>query len=279
MNGINLGKKLKTFIKTYIKIKNIEDSYFIRYNFIYKNYLRIFKKYSFSPHPPKKVKWINTTLKSIEEIINAIKILKEAGLPLNKRVIEKNWDSLIALNLILRNSDTSANILDAGGTESSLILHWLYQFGYLNLKCINLIFKERKRKGLIDFIPGDLTKTHFPNNYFDIITCISVIEHGIDEDHFFTEMNRILKKKGLIIISTDYWETKIETRNKFAYNKPVFVYDEEAIKILIRKAIQKGFKIYGPAIDLACQNKVVSWIRFNLKFTFLIFCLQKVKEI
>ena len=51
----------------------------------------------------------------------------------------------------------------------------------------------------------DLEKTGFQNNTFDFVTSLSVIEHGINIENYFKEMNRILKKEGLLLTSTDYW--------------------------------------------------------------------------
>jgi len=273
--------KLKRFL---LKIEEIYEKYIIKlerghllkHHFIYKNYLRLLKGFKFPPPIPKKVLWMNTTLKTKEEVDLAIEIIKNLKLNLNSNVLEKNWDSLIALNIILQNTDINAVILDAGGNINSLILFWLYQFGYCNLKCLNLIFERKEKRGKIEFIPGDLTNTDFPDNFFDVITCISVIEHGVNENKYLEEMNRILKLGGLLITSTDYWESKLDLKNKFAYNNPGFIYDKESIKSLLNKAYHKGFELYGPDIDLSCQNKTVHWKRMNLKFTFLIFCLKKI---
>lgn len=256
-------------------IIKLERGHLLKHHFIYKHYLRLLKGFKFPPPMPKKVLWRNTTLKNKEEVDHAIEIIKNLKLNLNSNILEKNWDSLIALNIILQNTDRDAMILDAGGQLTSLILHWLYQYGYINLKCLNLIFENEFKRGKIEFIPGDLTNTEFPDNYFDVITCISVIEHGVDEEKYFKEMHRILKKGGLLITSTDYWEQKLDTYDKIAYNNPVFVCDKDFIKSLLKKAYNKGFKLYGPDIDLSCQEKVVNWKRFGLEFTFLIFCLQK----
>ena len=272
--------KLERFL---LKIEEIYEKYIIKlerghllkHHFIYKNYLRLLKGFKFPPPTPKKVLWMNTTLKTKEEVVLAIEIIKNLKLNLNSNILEKNWDSLIALNIILQNTDINAVILDAGGQINSLILLWLYQFGYCNLKCLNLVFKKESKRGKIEFIPGDLTNTDFPDNFFDVITCISVVEHGVNEEKYFKEMHRILKKGGLLITSTDYWESKLDKIIKFAYNNPVFVYDKESIQRLLKKAYNKGFRLLGPEIDLSCQDKVVHWTRLGLKFTFLIFCLQK----
>lgn len=269
----HVNAKLKYLNQKYLI--RLERNYFLKYNFLYRNYLRLVKGFKFSPKIPPKFSRINTTLKSKEEINLALKTIEKSRLNPHNTVIEKNWDSLIALNILLRNSDNKAAILDAGGEIDSLILSWLYQFGYNNLKCLNLVFKKKEKRGDIEFIPGDLTKTPFSDNFFDAVLCLSVIEHGVDEDKFFEEMNRILKKGGLLITSTDYWETKLEIIKKIAYNHPVYVYDKNSVKRLLDKAYSKGFKLFGSEIDLNCKDKVVHWKRIGLKFTFLIFCLQK----
>ena len=143
------------------------------------------------------------------------------------------------------------------------------------LKCLNLTFNKRIKRGDIEFIPGDLTKTPFPNNHFDAITCISVIEHGVDEIKYFKEMYRILKKGGLLITSMDYWENEIDRISGLAYNNPIYMYNKNSIRNLLEKALKQGFILFGPDVDLNCQNKVVKWEKFNLDFTFLIFSLQK----
>lgn len=269
----SLTSKIETFYENYLA--RIEKGYLLKYHFIYKNYLRLVKGFRFSSNIPNKIPWMNTTLKNREAVNLAIKVIKTSKLNLHPNVPEKNWDSLIALNIITQNINKSAVILDAGGEKTSLIIFWLYQLGYFNLKCVNLTFKNRIKRGDIEFIPGDLIKTPFPNNYFDIVTCISVIEHGVDEVKYFEEMNRILKKGGLLITSTDYWESKIETGGKLAYNNPISIYDKDSVKKLLNNAFKSNFRLYGPEIDLSCQDKVVNWKMFNLEFTFLIFCLQK----
>ena len=253
----------------------IERGFFLQYNFFYKNYLRVIKGFKFNPLIPKNVEWRNTTLKTKDEVDFAIRKLNNSKLNPHPNVPEKNWDSLIALNLILQNNDSSARILDAGGEINSLILSWLYQFGYMNLNCLNLTFKKKSKRGNIEYFPGDLTNTIFPDDYFDIITCLSVIEHGVNEDIYFEEMHRILKKGGLLITSTDYWESKIDTHNYYAYGNPIYVYNKNSIKNLLKIAYDNGFKLFSSEIDYKCQNKVVNWKKFNLNFTFIIFCLQK----
>ncbi len=266
--------KMRSLLKAYLK--RFKINLLLKNPFIYKRYLKYFKGLKFAPKPLTKVPWSNTTLKSREDVELALKIIKNSNLNSHSDV-EKNWDSLIALKTILQNSSPSSRILDAGGDFSSIILNWLYQFNYKHLSALNLIFKKRIRKGNIEYIPGDLTKSRFPDNYFDIITCLSVIEHGVDGDEYFREMNRILKPSGLLITSTDYWISKIDTKELIAYNNPIYIFDKNSIEILLEKAKNYGFRVFGNNVKLTCQEKVVYWKKFNLSYTFLIFCLKKIK--
>ena len=54
----------------------------------------------------------------------------------------------------------------------------------------------------------DLEKTNFNDNMFDFYIVV-VIEHGVNIQNYFKEMNRILKKDGILLTSTDYWPDKI----------------------------------------------------------------------
>jgi ubiquinone/menaquinone biosynthesis C-methylase UbiE len=64
-----------------------------------------------------------------------------------------------------------------------------------NLKAINGSLKSFYIKtGNLD------TKLSFKDNFFDTITCIAVLEHIFDPFFGIKEINRLLKKKGLVII-------------------------------------------------------------------------------
>jgi len=62
---------------------------------------------------------------------------------------------------------------------------------------------KAKQKGLI-VIKTDLNKTlPFKNNSFDVIHANQVIEHLFDTSMFLSELYRITKKNGYVIISTE----------------------------------------------------------------------------
>lgn len=58
-----------------------------------------------------------------------------------------------------------------------------------------------KKLGL-DIFLGELEEASYPDEYFDVIICRDTIEHIQDPCGLLNEANRILRKKGLIFIST-----------------------------------------------------------------------------
>ncbi len=82
-------------------------------------------------------------------------------------------------------------------------------YGYRKLYGINLVFDRTFRRGPITYEYGDITQTDYAAESFDAITSLSVVEHGVNLEAYFREMWRILKPGGMLITSTDYWQTSI----------------------------------------------------------------------
>tara|TARA_E500000178_G_scaffold338394_1_gene378707 strand:+ start:22 stop:663 length:642 start_codon:yes stop_codon:yes gene_type:complete len=53
-------------------------------------------------------------------------------------------------------------------------------------------------------IVGDISKTNFKNEQFDVVLLIEVIEYLNDPSKVFLEINRILKKNGQLIITVPF---------------------------------------------------------------------------
>src|SRR5688572_10041299 len=76
--------------------------------------------------------WVNTPLKTRAQADAARQAIVDAGLHPH-RDDPKNWDALVALGLILDRVPRSRRILDAGSTQYSRLLPWLYLYGYRRL--------------------------------------------------------------------------------------------------------------------------------------------------
>ncbi|MDD4994894.1 MAG: class I SAM-dependent methyltransferase [Patescibacteria group bacterium] len=47
---------------------------------------------------------------------------------------------------------------------------------------------------------GDITNIQFPDNFFDVVICLDVLEHVSDDNKAISELKRVVKKEGIIII-------------------------------------------------------------------------------
>jgi SAM-dependent methyltransferase len=215
----------------------------------------------------------NGVLKSRAEWQDALSRAKADRLPLH-RGDEKNWDHLAAVFAILGSTTTSARVLDAGAEFYSNVLPTLFVYGYRNLYGINLSFTEEARRGPIRYLPGDITRTDFLDNYFDAVTCMSVIEHGVPLEGYFREMYRVLKPGGLLITSTDYYPTAVDTQGKTAHGAAIKIFTKAEIEQILRLAMETGFESTGE-VDLECNERPVQWKQFGLEYSFVIFTLRK----
>ncbi|MBW2991819.1 class I SAM-dependent methyltransferase, partial [Candidatus Woesearchaeota archaeon] len=59
---------------------------------------------------------------------------------------------------------------------------------------------SKKHYGL-DITPGDIFTKKYPDNYFDVVTLWDVLEHVPSPSKVLFECNRILKKKGLLVVN------------------------------------------------------------------------------
>jgi SAM-dependent methyltransferase len=219
-------------------------------------------------------RWHNAVLKTRQELDEAVKQVKRLGLPI---VADrpKNWDTLAALDCILSNTSRKSRVLDAGAETYSRVLPWLSLYGYEKLDGINIVFTERKRLGPITYRHGDITSTDYQGETFDAIACLSVIEHGVDLAAYFKEAARILKPGGVLVTSTDYWQSPVDTRDQQRYGSPVRIFTTDQIREAIDLAAQCGFGLTAE-IDFACEAKVVYSKEVDLEYTFIIFTMRKL---
>ena len=217
--------------------------------------------------------WMNSVLQGRAQIEAATEEVKRLRLPPCPD-ITKNWDTLAAVREVLQRTSKEARVLDAGAEMYSRFLPWLYLYGYRNLCGNNLAFQTTRRRGPIVYEPGDVTAMRFAANSFDAIVCLSVVEHGVNLDSYFKEMSRVLEPGGLLVTSTDYFETPTDTRGQHAYGVPVHVFDKTEILAAVATAQRHGLKLTGP-LDLSSRDRVVRWDQVGLDYTFAVFSMIK----
>lgn len=120
-----------------------------------------------------------------------------------------NWSRIWEYPFAILNSEISSKlkVLDAGCAGSPLLSYFLkHRCETYGIDLVNC----PPRSGL-HFQKADIRKLPFPENFFDRVFCISVLEHiwkipekiGDDPMIAIKELMRILKPGGLLIITTD----------------------------------------------------------------------------
>lgn len=135
----------------------------------------------------------------------------------------------------------------------------------------------------VNLVTCDATQLPYADNYFDIVTSISVIEHIPDDGDSLAikEMWRVLKPGGKIIITVpcmiehfDEWRAldvyglgHLKEDNKYFFQR---FYDSKTIKTRLFDAIgihPKQIQVYGEKQAGTFSSYEQRWIKFGLKET------------
>jgi 2-polyprenyl-3-methyl-5-hydroxy-6-metoxy-1,4-benzoquinol methylase len=114
----------------------------------------------------------------------------------------------------------------------------------------------------------EIIKAKYPKEHFDLITMNHVFEHIGKPNETIKEIQKILKKKGILIIgipNTNSISKKIFGKNWLALDVPrhLFNYSDKNIKFLLEK---NGFKILKIRYNSRPTQFVVSlYLLFNIK--------------
>ncbi len=186
-----------------------------------------------------------------------------------ERIIEIPW--------ALSQYNSEKRVLEVGGSHAEQeYIRELKRLRIPALHCIDISEKDAP-----DFIKrtADIRDSGFPDSYFNMILCISTIEHiGMDNTKYYSpakeiqntenlspdahailEMWRILKKDGKLIITVPFGKL---------YNYGWFKhYDSESFSRLIGfikyKALIKEFFIYTPEGWNVCEESVLKDILYQ----------------
>lgn len=117
----------------------------------------------------------------------------------NEKYINK-----LCVNYSLEKKDIT--VLDVGCGDGSMTRKFLTDISLSHTVQVYGIDREKicKNKDII-YKEGDLEAEEFPypEDFFDIVISNQVIEHLLNKDHFLSECFRVLRKDGLVIVSTE----------------------------------------------------------------------------
>lgn len=237
-------------------------------------------------------------LKNWLEIGESVNSLVAAELPLHNTPAKcwdfKNIKEMFAEKL----PDKNSIIVDLGCGPSHngcVTLEFLLSLGYRNLTGIDIHIPAYTRLAAAirgwkkehtfkpyRMVTSDITATKLKDGTVDGAILLSVVEHGVNLKRLFAELKRVMKKGGMVYLSTDYWERPIglDPGMKAASGAqcntalPWTIFDKMSIRKMIEVAGENGFKpIGGPDIP-PCTDRPVYW--HGVYYTFIAMFFEKV---
>lgn len=182
----------------------------------------------------------------------------------------KSWDVLKTVHFIEMNVPISASILDLGAFASELpcILHRL---NYSNVVGVDLNpdIRNMPYANSVRYEVADFMHTPFTNESFDVITAISVIEHGYNAQALLREVSRLLRPGGYFVASFDYWPEKIKSDGILIFGMDWRIFSEQEVRSFIQEAREYGLMLLGN-LDLESTERAISCAGRDYTFAWLV---------
>jgi SAM-dependent methyltransferase len=212
--------------------------------------------------------------------------MQREGLPLHETP-QKNFDRFLPREIVIE-MDKDAAIVDLG-CGRAYALSFLHALGFSNFRGIDLALDrwararqalvmlcERTLRPLYRLTRGDLTRTSLPSASQDVALSISTIEHGVNVQRFLAEAVRLLRSGGLLFVTTDHWENKIDTDGAQAFGLPWQIFSREQIIAPLNIARRFGLLPAESSEIPACEDKPVFWQ--GRRYTFVAMLFKKCES-
>ena len=182
----------------------------------------------------------------------------------------KSWDVALTLDFIDAHLPRDARILDMGAFCSEVPVA-LARMGFtgvhgvdLNPRVLAMPYADRVRYSV-----GDFMRTPFPDGSFDVLTSISVIEHGYDPERLFWEVGRLLRPGGYFVASFDYWPEKIDTGDTRFFDMSWLIFSRQDVDAMLAVAGRQGLRPAG-AMKPESGEAAVECLGFHYTFGWLV---------
>lgn len=152
-----------------------------------------------------------------------------------------------AFEILQKNVPKNAKILDAACAFGDLLtLLDQSEFTTYGIDISEYALKKAKKNTKAQLILGDLNKKlPYKDNFFDAVFALDVIEHLNSPYQFLLEMNRVLKKKGILFVQTPNINSIFEIFAKekwFAYTDEthLYLFNRKSLRFILEKT---GFSV------------------------------------
>jgi SAM-dependent methyltransferase len=185
----------------------------------------------------------------------------------------KSWDVLKTVDFLETSISKSSRILDIGAFASE-IPYILHNLRYSNLVGIDLNpnIKKMLYADVVRYEVTDFLRTPFENQSFDVVTAISVIEHGFNSRLLLTELSRLLRPRGYFVASFDYWPDKVDTSGVSFFGMDWKIFSEQEVRGFLDDAREHNLTPRGE-VNLSGWDRPIKCAQKEYTFAWLV--LQK----
>jgi SAM-dependent methyltransferase len=186
--------------------------------------------------------------------------------------VNKSWDVWTTYQTILTHMPRrTARVFEMGSynSEISTVL-WCARYHNIRACDFNPLGRASRWYGnRIEFRCEDFYAPDLPSASVDVMTALSVIEHGFHQEKLISIASRLLKPGGLFLFTTDYREEGVivpETLRPFGLSYRVF--SRSDIEALVHAASAAGLElIVSP--EWAPSTYPIEWEGFQITFLFV----------
>lgn len=160
--------------------------------------------------------------------------------------------------------------LDIGTADGLMLskLNNIFKFNRaIGIEMAEELIKTNKDKS-IKLEIGDVENLHFDNDSFDIIVACAIIEHVDDPRKMLSECYRVLRKNGILIITTpNPFHDEIATKIKyFKEGNHIESFPLPKLNTMLKsnnfKIVRSKYFMFFPFFKLPLENQIESLIRF-----------------
>ena len=185
----------------------------------------------------------------------------------------KSWDVWRAVHHCLVTVPRDGLVFDVGAWQSE-ILWALARNGYARLAGCDTDPRVTRMPGArrIAYRVADFFDVTLPAGSAAAITCLSVLEHGVDAEAFLRRSAEALGPGGRLLVTTDYWPDGLDTAGLSAFGRPWTIASRRVVSSWLERAAALGLEPDGP-VSLDAAAAPITWN--SRSYTFLWLALWK----
>jgi len=185
----------------------------------------------------------------------------------------KSWDVWRAVRHLLATVRPDGLVLDVGAWQSE-VLWALRRAGFTSLEGCDTDPRVRRMPGDgITYLVGDFFEADVAPRSLAALTCLSVLEHGMDAEAFFSRAAGLLAPGGRLLLTTDYWPQPLDTTGLEAFGRPWHIGSRADAERWIGVAETLGLRPDGP-VDLEAREAPITWNGRSYTFLWLAFAAE-----